>query len=391
MKYKALILIAILYILAACTDNELLSQDDWWNEDEEFVEQVSSVGTILEIVDDELAEVLAELGVFPYLTSKIEEGSKLAMLNLITGDIMASYDIPEDALVNFIKDLENGYFVVHLIPWFFHENVPDFPFIIFDETLTPVETILFDGETLPFIMDVMKLVDGELFVYGWGWTGDWSGWEDWEDWSHVGNEFLRVNIHTNEVEILFESDYETSTRASTLHKFINSTQILTSALTTVEATGAFSTTVGILDLDIGELIYEFELDSFAILNSDFRASKILFSESLIAPGRERNEVLIFDIESWDHQMVSLGFNNENVLQESFWARLSFDGNHVVTVNIEESVFRKYDIKGVVVAEVEIETGILKSGDVDIHPLNDNIYAIHMWNLLGRHIQIINVP
>ena len=71
-------------------------------------------------------------------------------------------------------------------------------------------------------MDVVKMVEGELMVYGWGWSRDWDAFEEW----NLENvEFLKVNIHTGEVEVLFEAENEM--QGVLLHQFINETQLLT--------------------------------------------------------------------------------------------------------------------------------------------------------------------
>ena len=396
MKYiKILISIYILCLLVACNSNEqdqLTLPNDEMGEEEFIIPD--PVGIVREsITDDGLIEALEGLERLPYLT-RISEGEllKLATMDLVTGDILATYELAEDEGISFSKRLDNGYFVVRMADRFWQEEESEFPFIIFAENLVPLETIWFEGDVLPFWMEIVKIVDGQLYIYGWGWSG---GWDDLEDWILVNIEFLRVNIHTGEVEVLFEHGSEM--QSYILHQFINETQILTSALTTNEATGEFSTSVGILDLELGELVDEFELDHFDILSPDSQGSRILLSESRIAPGRERNEVLVFDIDSRTHKMVSLGFSEENLFQESFWARLSLDGDHIVTVNEAESIFRKYNMEGGVVAEVEIEIpvfdyyGFEVENNFEIFPISDFIYAIHIVHQLGRHIQIVNLP
>ena len=398
MKYiKILISIASFFLLVSCNDTDpsvVNSQEEDWNEEGEAFVEPEPIGTVLTpITDDMLAETLEQLERNLHLDITVDETIwKLVMRDLVTWEELATYALADGEHVSFSRELENGYFLVQISPLFWDEDTPELPFIIFDDNLTPVETIWFEGEVLPFPMEIVRLIDEQLYIYGWGWSGDWA---EIDDWTLMDTEFLKVNIHTGEFEVLFVSEGETQNHS--LHQFINETQILTSRLTTVEATGEFRTRIGILDIVLGEFVYEFELDNFAILDSDFQDSTVLFSESRIALGRERNEVLIFDTDNRVYQMVSLAASDENFFTESFRARLSLDGNHIVTINEGASVFRKYDVDGMLVAEVEIEIeafnyyGFEIENNFEIFPLTDKIYAIHILHDLGRHIQMINLP
>jgi len=336
MKYmKFLFLIGFLFLLIACNGNELeQSIPEEERLEGEFIIP-ESVGTVFEpIIDDKLVEILDQVELTFLEATMVGQNMVLVLRDLVTWDVLATYEFAESELISVKQEIGDGYFVVRMSPLFMNENSPDFPFIIFNKDLELVETVWFEGDVLPFSMDIIRKIDDELFVYGWGWSGDWDEWP----LNHI--EFLKVNTHTAEVEVLFTGESEMQYHS--LHQFVNETQILTSSLTTTETTGGFTTTIGILDIELGSFIYEFDLESFAILRPGFYESKVLFSESRIAVGREQNKVLIFDINSREYQMISLDVSNENVFQESFWARLSYDGNHIVTVNEEESVFRKYD-------------------------------------------------
>ena len=399
MKYiKILISIYVLSFLIACNSdgNEsevLLLLDVEWTELTDDLVIPEPIGTVLEPIIDDLVDELSEIGIVPYLTGVLnDEGiQSLVMIDLLTGEELATYKSAEGQVTSSVGDLGDGYFLASVTPMFWDDDMLDTIFIIFDETLTVVETISFQGEVLPAVYDIVELVDDQVFIYGWGWTGDW---EDWTD----DTELLRVNIHTGEFEVLFEADLGMLSRAYNLHQFVNGTQILTSSLRTVEETGEFSSHIGILDLELGEFIYELELDSFALgWHIDFYRSKVFFSERRIATGRGRDEVVILDTESWTYQMVSLGVSAEEFLPESSWARLSLDGNHIVTINEEQSAFRKYDMDGVMISEVELEIlelgyeGFDMANSFQIFPLTEQIHIIHTESMLGYHIQVIKLP
>ena len=216
--------------------------------------------------------------------------------------------------------------------------------------------------------------------------------EDWEDPLTI---FQRVNVHTGEIEDLFE--IEVSLR---LHKFVNEHQIFISDQTVDWVAGRVHTHYGILDLQSGET-HLFNREDFAIGSLDFKDLKVLISNN---PSLEfySQEVVIFDFENMTSELISLEE------KDVFSTRFSYDGHHFVTINGEESVFRKYDLSGVLVVELELDLprtiiGVSETFEdeifhygFEIFPISEDTYVLHI-NVLGtyfgndHHIQIITIP
>jgi len=122
----------------------------------------------------------------------------------------------------------------------------------------------------------------------------------------------------------------------------------------------------------------------------FNGSSIMFNEVWHHWDQRElmNEVIVFNLENMSSEVIQLGHG------DSLWARPSFDENYIVTINENESVFRKYDMNGNIVAETEIVIPFDFDNDsFEIFPLTDEIYAIHIHTSMfadGRHIQMITL-
>ena len=355
MKYTKTLVVLLLVLLSACTINR-----DEITEDE-------SAGIVLSpIVDNEVIEELAVLDPMPHISAY---QNQITLLDLVTGEILANYDFNEEERIDEVWDLGDGFYAAWGGGWRNHpqgfvEN--DFRIVIFDENLTPLETLLYDDEELPMLfLSVLRFVDGELFVYG-----PDNRNINWDTDSTTN--LLRINVHTEEIDILFEVELSLF-----FYEFIDDQQILVFDQITDWAAGRVHTQYGVLNLETGE-IQSFVREGFAQGHIDFHGSKVLIAERHVTVEVE-NEVIVFDLEDMSSEFIQLEH------EESRWARFSLDGHHIVTINEEAYVFRKYDLNGAIIAEVDIERhpSIDDIDDVDfiaidfeIFPITEQTYALH---------------
>ena len=107
MKYiKILILISMVLILTACNNNE---QDELLGTTE-YSASPEFLGTVLEpITDNNLIEELSRFRPVPYLTGVLDDDGiqSLILIDLITGEELATYVSVEGFVTSSIADLEN--------------------------------------------------------------------------------------------------------------------------------------------------------------------------------------------------------------------------------------------------------------------------------------------
>ena len=392
MKYiKILVVLFTVVLISACNTTE-----------DSVINRNETTGIILTpVTDDEIIEELEHHDPMPHITI---DQNQVILLDLITGEALEIYEFDQQEIVNQVWDFGNGYYaawggMLGFDAEGFVEN--DFRIVIFDENLNPLETLLYDEIELPVLFfSVLRMVDGELFVYGQGWNENWA--------TESMTNFLRVNVHTGEVTTLFEIEHSLR-----LHEFISDNQILVFDQTTDWNAGRVHTQYGVLDLDTGE-VQLFEREGFAQGHVDFHESRVLIAERHVTTV-VNNEVIIFDLADMSSTFIQL----ED--EESISVRFSHDGNYIVTINEEQSVFRKYDFNGVIVAEIEIDLPSTVTGedefeletdtptdlipparlyrDFQIFSITEEIYVIHthlslveMWIFLSDHyIQLVRLP
>lgn len=381
MKYiKVLTLLFTFILLSACNGTETTDDDGGisgtlTNEVGMFEspENLQFVGNVVvPIADDRIMAELAGLAPMPYLIRDWENDQRfqLLLMDLTTGDTLAIHKTGELGATERIWNLNDGHYVVESLDidsW-------SSELVIFDKNLNLLAELPYDTEALPLLLtSALRIVEGELFVYGLGLNENWA--------TESTTDLQRVNVHTGEIESLFEID-----GSLTLHQFIDDNRILFIKQLTDWEAGQVHTHYGILDLETGETS-TFERENFAPGEVDVRGSKVLIGERHVTD-QVRNEVIVFDSEEMTSQFIQL----ED--EESLHAHLSFDGHHIVTINEEASVFRKYDLNGERVAEIEIE--FPSEGDgvgfFEIFPITEQVYAIHTFEFPGgRHIQFIMLP
>ena len=386
MEYtKILVICFTLILLSSCNGDEI-------SENIPIVD--GSTGIISTPLTDD--EIIEELDVSEVVTSVVIDNSRIILIDVATGESLANHELDEHSVIDQVWDLGEGYYIVWGgEPSFDAEGFVDndFKLMIFDEGLNLLEALMYDEEEFPQLFSsVLRLVDGELFVYGLEAGADWGSMTD----------FLRINVHTQEVERLFEvkSSFE-------FYDFINDHQILIFERLVDWNEGSVNTNYGLLDIETGYTQLS-ERQGFAQGQISFHASKVLITESHVTDV-VKNEIIIFNLDDLSSIFVQLEH------EESMWAHFSYNGDYIVTINEEKSVFRKYGLDGEMIAEVDIELPTIVTGvdeipgeelyyhhiyyDFEIFPITEQIYALHIHIsfsdigllLRDRHIQIITLP
>ena len=349
----------------------------------------------IEIIENEWFLELAELESMPHIVTNgwsSTQVNQVILLDLTTGEPMAIYEFGEYEAVEQVWDLGNGYYAA----WVGDEDLwnrssrlgidlPDdfefswgdelernFRIVIFDENLNPIDTLPYSEKmhSVIFFNRHIRFENGELFVYDFAPYGQDITWH-----------FQRVNLHTGEITVLFETQNHIST-----HGFIGDNQFLVT-----DWLYPNGIKYGIFDLETGDITFSEQQQVFDFGNFVLTGSNLVMSEHQWGwrSGPElTNQIMILDLEDLSREMIQLAEG------DSVWARPSYDGNHIVTINESESVFRKYDMDGNVIARANIVLPFdFDNYHFEIFPITEQVYAIHIHTPLldgGRHIQMVTL-
>jgi len=387
-QIKMMALLFSLVLMSACDDG-----GDGASNTIPIVDETTGVFLTLP-TDEEVIEALDGLDIISHVTI---EQNQLILMDVKTGESRVRYELDAHEVIGQVWDLGEGYYAVWGgISGYDDEGfvVNDFRLMILDEHLTLLETLTYDDELPELFVSVLRLVDGELFVYGPAFNENWD--------TEPMTDFLRINVHTGEVDVLFEIEDSLQ-----LYDFISNDHILVFEQIVDWSAGRVHTNYGILDVETGDTQL-FERQGFAHGSVDFHGSKVLITESHVTTEVEHG-VIIFNLDDLSSTFIQM----ED--EESMWARFSYDGNHIVTVNEAELVFRKYDFNGEMIVEIPIELPMTVTGvdeipedelyyqDISygfaIFPVMEGIYALHIQISFGdiglflsdHHIQIITLP
>jgi len=384
-RIKFLGMLFCLVILSACTsglelEKELQEVDIPNIADLDGIEWISYM-LEAEISDDIVYE-LERLEKQPYLftyRSSDDEVARIMLIDLTSGEIDNILEGRKEQSFLDISLINEGYYVVEVLDmetWERYLILLNSEFQLLKETRYDVPVLLSLWDT------VARIENGELYIYGFDQSMDWS--------KGAMGELLRVNLHSGEYEVLFEAE-----ATMRLIDFVGNEKVFVENRVIDIDSETFEIYYGVLNLETGEFNV-FESNGFVAGEFDFQNLKVLASENISAD-ENRNEIIIFDLSDMSSHILQLKDN------DSHFVRFSHDGNHVVTVNGYESVFRVYDVKGNVTIELDIEfpepeplpwsiETSLFQGSFSIFSLTEKIYSIHSHvHPISRHIQFIELP
>ena len=384
-----------MHLLVGCGANEgaLEGNTDSGNGTYEEIEnenlQTDSVGVIEEV----------ELEPIPFIfrnrmTGYGQLNNQIFLMDLTTSELIETYEVDGADIVNEVWVLENGYYVAWIgngWAWNFEfesQTERNFRLAIFDENLNYIESLPYDEEEFLFLWNsLLRFEDGVLYVYGWVWSIE------------AITDLQRINVHTGEITTLIEG-----VPFMNLEGFVSSNQILVTKFEAPELGATdmtFYTHYGILDLETKEVDLLTEVNYSHAL-AIIKGSQAILTErdprGMFTIAEPTNQVIIFDLENRSSQMIQLAYG------DSESARLSYDGNHLVTINVAASVFRKYDMNGEIIAEVSIDLSeknspldipeeVLPFESFEIIPVTDQIYIvrINIWGVMEPHVYFISLP
>jgi len=346
-KIIGILMMSFIILLVGCAGN--VENEDYREGDSGIVENPIEVGWSRPGVQvDE--EVLGEIS---ELTHLFADGNRVIRVDLASGEVVDSFEFGEHQTVGAIRSIDDGFYqatVSYIDGMMFNRN-----YVIFDDNFNYIET--FERN----MMGASRFVDGVLYTYAL--TGPVD--PPWQ--------FIRNNGRTGEREILFETSV-----ALNAHEFIDDNHILVNSWID-SGSASFQTIFEILDFSSGNTQPIETISNFSILHVVSNGSQIIITENEMHESVTReygisstNQVVIFDIETMTHQVVQLEVGDSHL------ARLTEDGNHIVSVNVAESVFRKYDLSGGIIAETSIELpeyfSFLRS---DLIQVAENVYFIRI--------------
>lgn len=345
-----------------------------------------------------LLEELANLEPMPHIITNGPESlivNQVILLDLVTGQPMEVHEFGEYDFVYQVWDFGNGFYgavVAEEDSWSrsarFNTELPDdadfserwnnIRFVIFDENLNPIDTLVHEWLSKVYQRQAfaVKLVEGQLHIY------DFEFCDQYKIWS-----LQEFNIHTGENTILarvFELRNQMNPAS-----FIGNNKMLMAEWVWLDYDSQHDIIYHILDLETGELkslgVHDFQPGKLA-----FNGSNILINERYTF----FNQVIMLDLENFSTESILLTGGIGLWVGDSIWINFSYDGNHIVSVNEGESVFRKYDLNGDIIAEADIIIPFPIGNDYfEIFPLTEQIYAIHTQTRFlegGRHIQLVSL-
>ena len=411
MVYLTILTLVVLG-LAGCSENA--EQDTTSNNltEQEAVTGTEETSDADEMGDEDIDLIIEDenSGVVSQLTRRLngDDVNQIALVDVITNEIILSYEFDEYEYIEHVWTLNNGYHVA----WVGEENLQnrefrirqaqegfgadfsdipqddrteaerDMRMVIFNESLEYIESLPFTQAYIRIFNSALIMVDNELLIYG------------------IRNMYpllaptwdvMRHNVHTGEVNQLFEHDREPTL---TMERFADDHRIFV-WYSTDAGTPQARIFYGFLNVETGQI------DSFEPACVCFNGGTFFFDSKVIlterAPFEWEDEsefqhvFIVFDIETLEYRVVPLGHG------ESL-AHPSFDENHMVTINESESMFRKYDLFGALIAEVSIDIpGEINHWGSRIIPITNESYLIRLTigtELFGErtsHEQIVTLP
>ena len=376
-------LLGLIFLLAACqTANELQPQE-------------VEAPTLEQPADSDLAT--ASLEIVPYLT-RYEE--TVLLINLATGETLASHVLPEEnGWVEEVFDFNNGNFAalvgvsgdVHLsmrgeidteeVDWDNDAHDHQLRFLIFDQELNVLEE---------FPIDEQKFSDNGHYISLGSITRNVATFENDELVLYFSpNVFTgvseysiqRYNVHTGEFMVIVQG---IDTQIMELEKTTNPQYLFFTGRNGGPGIGDPSTIYGTINIETGEINTESTQGFWDLVQTVDDSYAVL-----VAGGGWdglRGKVMILNLATLEYDVMQL----EDDVQDWLVQRLSYDQKHIVTLNDEQTYFRKYEIEsGDLITEVAVESdfGDVWGNFINIFPITESIYSIHTINSFSGYQEI----
>jgi len=336
--------------------------------------------------------------------NRIFQGSfnnQLVLMDLTTGEQLATHEFLEEQIAWNPWKLDNGYFVtvVHWEDLFSRSrrlgidmsevdtnDLVEGPrqIVVFDSELNYMESFEFDElEAIPDpnqflsignIGNPFRWFDGELFLYGE--TIGLSG-------NFITGEIVRYHVRTGQVETLFQHDLDIGFEVL---GFLEGNQLAVVGFSW--PMGIRTTHAGILDLERGEFQL-LEREEHSIKDYSILENTLLITENATNDGDLfpfTHEVIVANLQTLEEVVVPTQAG------DSIWVQLTLDGQGIMTVNEEDRVLRQYDWTGQVVVEVVLPEVLPEFvATIEIFPLTEDLVTIHVIDReLRRHVQFVNL-
>jgi len=311
------------------------------------------------------------------LNIDLENRRSVLLTNLLSNDILASFSVTEGSIIHRTFNFNNGYFAL-LVGYAntTSDGVIEFAeneylhYIILDESLAVLEVVYLTNEHLqssfshPSVQNIYFEDEQLIIYYVVGWVQAY--------WDEELQSIRRYNVHAGETDILFEVSDESLS--------INEISRVTDHIFAFTANRIDDE----LNLHYGFICFESEemttfSEPFNLGMITTSSNYVLLTESVDPQNAmqgifevTRGEVIILNTETGNQYFIPLDG------LESTWARLSLDGQHIVTIDKDSSMFRKYDINS---GDLVLEQVINIDGDVleTFTPLTTNTYLIISGN------------
>ena len=317
--------------------------------------------------------------------------NKVSLIDVTTGHALDSYTFDEYERVYQIWNLDNGY-IVALVGYedlfsrearlrrlennFDLSNIEDderaiiernLRFILFDEQMNILTTV---NHASFMWQGFVKYSDGQIYAYDWisqseeEWLGPWD--------------LRRINLLTRESVVMLEEILPL-----TIMGFMDDNTAIVNGSIGGETGSVFR---GTLNVSTGEKksfgIDEFSPRSFSSNGKDWLATEV---NSRWWGGEITSQVFVFNTNSMTGKMVQL------VEEDSYWARLTLDGEFIIALDQIESMVRKYDLNGSIINEAKVALPE-NFNTFEIFPITNEKHLLVTQILdANRHFQIISFP
>ena len=258
----------------------------------------------------------------------------ISLVDIFTNEKVATLELQGYQSVQRIWELGDEKYVIYLVDWTNDDIFQEL--IIVNSSLEVLEKIEYDPANEPVLNgSIIRLVDDDLLVLG-NEAGIWNPNEP----DKIFNPVLH-NLRTKETNFIAS----TNQNFDTFHFFVNDTQVLVSNQYVNLSTREINFIYGLLDIEKGEVKY-FVQNNFLVQNVEFFDGYALFNFARDT-SLKSNYVLIFDIENKKSRMLELlPGDNHN-------AQFSYEGNYIITTNIDDFTLRRYDFDGYLLEEHNI--------------------------------------